>query len=85
MSTPFVHLRLHTEFSLHDGLVCLKPLVKKAVELGYPALPLTDESNLFALVKFYKLTQNAGIKPIIGSDFWLEPPDEKSPDRKSVV
>ncbi|WP_027847984.1 DNA polymerase III subunit alpha [Marinospirillum minutulum] len=85
MSTPFVHLRLHTEFSLHDGLVCLKPLVKKAVELGYPALPLTDESNLFALVKFYKLTQKAGIKPIIGSDFWLEPADEKSPPARITL
>lgn len=78
MSTPFIHLRLHTEFSLHDGLIRLKPLAKKAVELGYPALSLTDESNLFALVKFYKTLQSAGIKPIIGSDLWLEPLDKKS-------
>ncbi|GLR63721.1 DNA polymerase III subunit alpha [Marinospirillum insulare] len=85
MSTPFVHLRLHTEFSLDDGLVRLKPLVKRAVELGYPALPLTDESNLFALVKFYKATQSAGIKPLIGSDFWLEPTDEKSPPARITL
>lgn len=85
MSTSFVHLRLHTEFSLHDGLVRLKPLVKKAEELSYPALPLTDESNLFALVKFYKTLQKAGIKPLIGSDIWLEPLDENSPPARITL
>lgn len=85
MPIPFVHLRLHTEFSLHDGLVRLKPLVKKAAELGYPALSLTDESNLFALVKFYKATQSSGIKPIIGSDIWLEPLDESLPPARITL
>ena len=85
MSTPFIHLRLHTEFSLHDGLVRLKPLAKKALELGYPALSLTDESNLFALVKFYKTMQSAGIKPIIGSDIWLEPLDKKLPPARITL
>lgn len=85
MSTTFVHLRLHTEFSLHDGLIRLKPLVKKAAELGYPALTLTDESNLFALVKFYKAAQGAGIKPIIGSDIWLEPADKSLPPARITL
>lgn len=85
MSTTFVHLRLHTEFSLHDGLIRLKPLVKKAAALGYPALPVTDESNLFALVKFYKAAQSAGIKPIIGSDVWLEPNDESLPPARITL
>lgn len=83
--TPFIHLRLHTEFSLHDGLVRLKPLAKKALALGYPALSLTDESNLFALVKFYKTVQSAGIKPIIGSDIWLAPLDKKSPPARITL
>ncbi|MFK7159755.1 DNA polymerase III subunit alpha [Marinospirillum sp. MEB164] len=76
MSIPFIHLRLHSEFSLSDGLVRLKPLIKKSAALGYPALALTDEMNLFALVKFYKAAQGAGIKPIIGSDIWLTPSQE---------
>ncbi|MGO2131293.1 MAG: DNA polymerase III subunit alpha [Halomonas sp.] len=71
MTPPFVHLRVHSEFSLVDGLVRLKPLVKTALALGVPALTLTDETNLFGLVKFYRGTQSAGLKPIIGSDLWL--------------
>ncbi len=53
MTTPFVHLRVHSEFSLVDGLIRLKPLIKAAVDQGTPALALTDEANLFALVKYY--------------------------------
>ncbi|ALM51351.1 DNA polymerase III subunit alpha [Halomonas huangheensis] len=71
MSVPFVHLRVHSEFSLVDGLVRLKPYIKAGEQQGAPALALTDESNLFGLVKFYNGAQGAGIKPIIGSDLWL--------------
>ncbi|MGQ7246725.1 DNA polymerase III subunit alpha [Halomonas sp. V046] len=71
MSAPFIHLRVHSEFSLVDGLVRLKPYVKTGVALGMPALALTDEANLFGLVKFYNGVQGAGMKPIIGSDLWL--------------
>lgn len=67
-STPFVHLRLHSEYSLIDGLVRIKPLVARAAELGMPAVALTDFSNFFALIKFYKAARGAGIKPIIGAD-----------------
>ncbi|MDR9469091.1 DNA polymerase III subunit alpha [Marinospirillum sp.] len=79
MSTSFIHLRLHSEFSLVDGLVRLKPLIKKAQAVGFPALALTDDSNLFALVKFYKATQGAGIKPLIGSDVWIQDDEEGAP------
>lgn len=85
MPISFVHLRLHTEFSLHDGLIRLKPLVNQAAELGYPALPLTDDSNLFALVKFYQGTQAKGIKPIIGCDLWLEPPTPNDPPARITL
>ncbi len=69
MSDPrFVHLRLHTEYSLIDGLVDVKALVKRCVELGMPAVAVTDHNNLFALVKFFKAAQSAGIKPIAGAD-----------------
>lgn len=86
MTTPFVHLRVHTEYSLVDGLVRLKPLVKAAGEHGMPALAMTDEANLFGLVKFYKAAQGAGIKPIIGADLWLaNPHDEEHPYRLTLL
>ncbi len=66
--SAFVHLRVHTEYSLRDSTVRLKPLFARARELGLPALGLSDEANLFALVKFYRAAQAAGIKPIIGTD-----------------
>ena len=76
MSPQFVHLRIHTEFSLVDGIVRIKPLVKKLAEYQMPAAAVTEQSNLFSLVKFYKAAQGAGIKPLIGSDVWLFNPDE---------
>lgn len=68
----FVHLRVHTEYSLRDSTVRLKPLFARAKLMGLPALGLCDEANLFALVKFYRAAQAAGIKPIIGSDIEVE-------------
>src|SRR5690554_2275422 len=86
MTLPFVHLRVHTEFSLVDGLVRLKPLLKTATEQGMPALAVTDETNLFGLVKFYSGAQGAGIKPIIGSDLWLtNPHDNEHPYRLTLL
>ncbi|MBS9403114.1 DNA polymerase III subunit alpha [Halomonas sp. TRM85114] len=86
MTTPFVHLRVHTEYSLVDGLVRLKPLVKAAGEQGSPALAVTDEANLFGLVKFYKAAQGAGLKPIIGADLWLiNPHDASHPHRLTLL
>jgi DNA polymerase III subunit alpha len=71
--TPsFIHLRLHSEYSLVDGLVRIKPLVKRAAELGMPAVALTDVTNLFSLVKFYKAAQGAGLKPICGADLQVQ-------------
>ncbi len=72
MEAPFVHLHLHTEYSLVDGIVRIKPLIKAVAEAGMPAVALTDQSNLFAMVKFYTAAMAAGIKPIIGVDVWLE-------------
>ncbi|BBL70664.1 DNA polymerase III subunit alpha [Methylogaea oryzae] len=71
MQPRFVHLRLHTEYSLSDGLVRIKPLVKRAAALKMPAIAVTDQGNLFALVKFYKAALGAGLKPIAGADLWL--------------
>ncbi len=79
--TAFVHLRLHTEYSLVDGLLRIKPLMKRAKELGIPALALTDQCNLFAFVKFYKAAQESGIKPIFGVDAILKGLPDKEPSR----
>ncbi len=84
--TPaFVHLRVHTEFSLLDSIIRVeapkrkgrtggnsRTLTERAAELKLPALAVTDLGNLFAMVKFYKAAEEAGIKPIIGADVWVE-------------
>ncbi|MGJ0484156.1 MAG: DNA polymerase III subunit alpha [Methylomicrobium sp.] len=76
MPPKFIHLRLHSEFSLVDGIVKVKPLVKRLVELEMPAAAVTDHVNLFALVKFYKTAMGQGVKPIAGSDVLIYNPDE---------
>jgi len=71
MPPQFIHLRVHTEYSLVDGLVRIKPLAKQVAKMGMPAVAVTDQSNLFALVKFYKAAIAEGVKPIVGSDVWI--------------
>jgi DNA polymerase III subunit alpha len=66
--TGFVHLRLHSEYSLVDGLVRIKPLVSRVAEAGMPAVAVTDHCNLFGLVKFYKAAIAVGVQPIVGAD-----------------
>ncbi len=72
MSANFIHLRLHTEYSLVDGLIRIKSLVKQVAAAGMPAVAVTDMSNLFALIKFYKAALGAGIKPIVGVEAWVQ-------------
>jgi DNA polymerase-3 subunit alpha len=79
MTASFVHLRLHTEYSLVDGLVRVKPLIKAATAAAMPAVAVTDQGNLCALVKFYKAAMSAGIKPICGADIWLASAAEEGP------
>ncbi|OOG27164.1 DNA polymerase III subunit alpha [Thioalkalivibrio denitrificans] len=74
MTASFVHLHLHTEFSLVDGLVRVGPLVEAVRAAGMPAVAVTDQCNLFAMVKFYKAALKAGIKPIVGVDLWVSAP-----------
>lgn len=72
MPPSFIHLRNHSEFSLIDGLLRVKPWMEHLKTLDMPAVALTDENNLFATVKYYKAALAAGIKPIFGADLWLE-------------
>lgn len=76
MQPSFIHLRIHSEFSLVDGIVRIKPLVKKLLEFNMPAAAVTEHGNLFSLVKFYKAAQAAGIKPLTGADVLIYNPDE---------
>lgn len=69
----FVHLHVHTEYSLLDGIIRLKSLVKRAGEYGMEAVAITDHGNMFGVVNFYKEAVKAGIKPIIGCECYLAP------------
>jgi len=76
MSARFAHLHVHSEYSLSDSTIRIKELVKRCVKLGQPSLALTDRNNLFALVKFYRAAEGAGIKPVMGADISLAEGDE---------
>ncbi len=76
-SSAFVHLRLHSEYSIVDGIVRVDDAVAKAVSDSMPALALTDLSNLFGMVKFYQEARGKGIKPIIGCDVWMSNEDDR--------
>ncbi len=78
---PFVHLRLHSEFSIVDGIVRIDEAVAKAAASGIPALAITDLGNLFGAVKFFKAAREGGVQPIIGCDVWIE--NETSRDQPS--
>ena len=69
----FVHLHVHTEYSLLDGIIRLKSLVQRAVEYGMDSVSITDHGNMFGVVHFYKAATKAGIKPIIGCECYLAP------------
>jgi DNA polymerase-3 subunit alpha len=84
MSARFVHLHLHSEYSLVDSTIRIPELVARCVALGQPAVAVTDQNNLFALVKFYKAAEAAGIKPIIGADVLLADGNE-APSRLTLL
>jgi DNA polymerase-3 subunit alpha len=78
MPTPaFVHLRLHSEYSISDGIVRIDEAVERAAADGMPALAITDLANLFGMVKFYKSARAAGVKPVIGCDLWVTNESER--------
>ncbi|WP_297483395.1 DNA polymerase III subunit alpha [Ferrovum sp.] len=81
---PFIHLRLHSEFSISDGLVRIDEAVELARSLNMGALALTDLNNLFGWVRFYLQARKAGLKPIAGAEVWIAP-DESYPHPFRVV
>ncbi len=69
----FVHLHLHTEYSLLDGAARIKQVVKKAAGMGMPALAITDHGSMFGIVDFYKACNKEGIKPVLGCEVYVAP------------
>src|SRR4030081_1852191 len=72
-SDSFVHLHLHTEYSLLDGAIRIPDLMKKAAEQGMAAVAMTDHGNMYGAIEFYQAAQKAGIKPIIGCEVYMAP------------
>ena len=73
MAEPrFIHLNIHSDYSMIDGLAKTGPLVKKVASMNMPAMAITDFTNLCGLVKFYGSAHGAGVKPIVGADFLME-------------
>ena len=70
-STPFVHLHLHSQYSLLDGAIKISPLFERARALDMPAVALTDHGNLFGAVEFYEKAREAGVKPILGCEVYV--------------
>ena len=86
MNPGFIHLRVHTEYSLADSVIRVPALLDRVAALGMPAVAVTDQVNLFAMVKFYKGALQRGIKPLVGADIWIdEPGDPRHPSRLSLL
>jgi DNA polymerase-3 subunit alpha len=81
----FVHLRLHSEYSVSDGIVRLEQAVQRAAADGMPALALTDLANVFGLVKFYGAARTAGVKPLIGADCWVQNPGDRDKPARMLL
>src|SRR5438105_4429279 len=86
MARPrFVHLRMHSEYSVSDGIVRIDEVVKRAADDQMPALALTDAANLFGMVKFYGAARGVGIKPLIGADCWIENQAERDKPFRALL
>jgi len=84
MNAPrFVHLRLHTEYSITDGIARVEEAVSAAADDGMPALAITDNANLFGAIKFHQAARAHGVQPLIGCDLWVT--NEKNRDAASRV
>src|SRR2546423_12160858 len=85
MPHGFVHLRLHTEYSLSDSVVRVPELIAAVAAAGMPAVALTDQGNLFAMVKFYREALKAGVKPLVGVDLLVAEEGERSPPTRLTL
>ena len=81
----FIHLRLHSEYSIVDGMVRIDDAVDAAAADRMPALALTDLANVFGMVKFYKAARSRGVKPIIGCDVWITHESERDAPQRLLL
>ncbi|MBS0511008.1 MAG: DNA polymerase III subunit alpha [Proteobacteria bacterium] len=81
----FVHLRLHSEYSITDGIVQIDQAISAAAADGMPALGIADLANLFGMVKFYKGARGAGVKPVIGVDAWIQNEAERDKPHRVLL
>jgi DNA polymerase-3 subunit alpha len=81
----FVHLRLHSEYSISDGIVRIDDAVERAAADGMPALAITDLANVFGMVKFYKAARAVGVKPIVGCDVWITNESERDKPHRLLL
>ena len=81
----FVHLRMHSEYSIVDGMVRIDEAVDAAAADRMPALALTDLANVFGMVKFYKAARSRGVKPIIGCDVWITHESERDAPQRLLL
>ena len=80
----FIHLHLHSQFSLLDSSLKIDPLIQRAIECNMPALALTDHGNILGALNFYKKARKNKIKPIIGSELYVSPDSRfNKPDKKN--
>lgn len=82
---PFIHLHLHTEYSILDGAVRIKDLMKKAQRAKMPAVAMTDHGNIFGAIDFFKTAKKSGIKPIIGCEAYLTPPGTRMTEQNPTI
>lgn len=80
---PFVHLHTHSHYSLLDGAIKIPDLIRKANELEFPAIALTDHGNMFGAIEFYQTAMKNGIKPIIGIEFYIAPDSRFKKEKKA--
>ena len=86
MTSPtFTHLRVHSEYSIVDGLVRIDDLVGAAAKDKQPALAVTDLANMFCMVRFYKAARGKGIKPIVGVDAWITNDDNRDKPSRLLI
>src|SRR5918995_458227 len=85
MAPAFIHLRLHTEYSLIDSVVRVPELIDAVVERGMPAVAVSDQNNLFALVKFYRAALERGLQPIVGVDLLVREAGERAPPSRITL
>ena len=86
MKKNFVHLNIHTQYSIVDSTIRIPELMQNCVSSEFPAVTITDQNNVFGMVKFYRRALDFGIKPIIGCDLFIaNPDDEKKHDHLIIL